>query len=229
MESTGPCWSLPPPVFLHKICCTNINNLYLKYNSPLYIFVKIKTFPKTVTWYVPKPNKAWLGLGTDFLASISMPPCLSDLKEHHILWCYIHRSDDHGGDTWSPQVFYYNVICNYGDFCQVRNPFIWLYGIAFCPHQWRSSFLKEIIEESPSLYLDEMQQNLSNVLEFDIPIATILWAVTIVWLRHMSCDCFWKHFDFHKNMQRTVLLLKIKLYCIVKILNACYYTKFWGI
>ena len=121
LDHAGPCHL--GPVFLHKICCTNINNLYLKYHSPLYIFVKIKTFPKTVTWYVPKPNKAWLGLGTDFLASIGMPPYLSDLKEHHILWCYIHRSDDHGGDTWSPQMFYYNVICNYGDFCQVRNPF----------------------------------------------------------------------------------------------------------
>jgi hypothetical protein len=27
---------------------------------------------------------------------------------------------------------------------------------------------------------------------------------TIIWLRHVSHDCFWKHFDFHKNMQRTV-------------------------
>ena len=27
---------------------------------------------------------------------------------------------------------------------------------------------------------------------------------TIVWLRHISHDRFWKHFDFHKNLQRTV-------------------------
>ena len=99
------------------------------------------------------------------------------------------------------------------------------------------SFLKEIIETSPSLYPDEMQQKLSDVWEIKIAVATILcalqnnihlsqkmsqkwyktwsagwwmvgkfWRVqkmqgagewqanfitaTIVWLRHISHDCF---------------------------------------
>ena len=65
------------------------------------------------------------------------------------------------------------------------------------------SILEEIIGASTSLYLDQMQQKLSYVREVVVSDDT---PYTIVWLRHMSRDCFPKRFDFHKIMQRTVKL-----------------------
>ena len=60
----------------------------------------------------------------------------------------------------------YNIIHNYRDLNQVRNPF------TCCAEQPSaltnedlSSVFKEIIEAYPSLYLDEMQQKLSDVWE----------------------------------------------------------------
>ena len=57
----------------------------------------------------------------------------------------------------------YNVICNYRDFGQVRNPFTHRAGWPSSLTNKDLSFLKEILEANPSLYLDEMQQKLSDV------------------------------------------------------------------
>ena len=46
--------------------------------------------------------------------------------------------------------------------------------MAFCPHQWRPSFLRETIEVNPSLYLDEMLQKLSDIWEVDARLMLLL-------------------------------------------------------
>ena len=71
----------------------------------------------------------------------------------------------------------YNVIRNYRDFGQVRNPFTCRAGRPSSLTNDDLSFLKEILEANPSLYLDEMQQKLSDVREVNVSVATISRAL----------------------------------------------------
>jgi transposase len=88
-----------------------------------------------------------------------------DLKECIIRWYYIdmitmEEIRDHAKCSIG---LIYNVIRNYRDFGQVRNPFALCTGWPCTLTDEDLIFLNALLEANPSLYLDELQQKLFDI------------------------------------------------------------------
>ena len=67
----------------------------------------------------------------------------------------------------------YNVIRNYRDFGQVRNPFALRAGRPCILTEEDLLFLNALLEANPSLYLDELQQKLFDIWDVHVSLPTI--------------------------------------------------------
>jgi len=105
-----------------------------------------------------------------------MAPRLSDdLKERIVQWYYedLKTMEEIRDLSRCSIGLVYNVIRNYRDFGQVRNPFSRRIGGPRTLTDEDLSFLNSLINANPSLYLDEMQQKLSDIRGVHISIPTI--------------------------------------------------------
>ena len=64
----------------------------------------------------------------------------------------------------------YNVIRNYRDFGQVRNPFALCTGRPCILTEEDLLFLNALLEANPSLYLDELQQKLFDIRDVHVSV-----------------------------------------------------------
>ncbi|KJA21472.1 hypothetical protein HYPSUDRAFT_124138, partial [Hypholoma sublateritium FD-334 SS-4] len=92
-----------------------------------------------------------------------------DLKEHIIQWYY---SDNMTmleiRDLAQCSVgLVYNVIRNYQEFGQVRNPFAQHAGQPPILTNKDLTFIESVLEANPGLYLDEIQQKLCDIRDVE--------------------------------------------------------------
>ena len=110
-----------------------------------------------------------------------MPVRISDdLKERIITWYYTdNKTMEEIRDLARCSIgLISNVIRNYREYGEVRNPFTRRAGRPRSLSDEDMAFIQTLIDANPSLYLDEIQQRLYDIREVNISISTISRALT---------------------------------------------------
>jgi transposase len=120
------------------------------------------------------------------------PQISQQLRERMVVWRYEEhkKASEIALLAGCSESTVYQILCLHHDFGQVNNPYHCQQGQPCTLEQGDMHYIHSILEANPTLYADEIQQQLFEVWDVEVSIATIfraLWRLAIAH-KHVAKD-----------------------------------------
>jgi len=114
------------------------------------------------------------------------PQISQQLREWMVIWWYEEhkKASEIALLAGCSESTVYQILCLHCDFGQVNNPYCRQWGQPRTLEQGDMHYIHSILEANPTLYVDEIQQQLFEVQDVEVSIATIFCALQRLAITH---------------------------------------------